>query len=152
MKIIEYTSDRNEELFELMTLNTPDYFATEELDDFIYYLDNFADNYYLVEDENRIVACGGFNLTDDHKTARISWDIVHPDFHGSGYGSALIKHRVEQILQIPTVEIILVRTSQLVYRFYEKFGLELREVVKDFWAKGFDMYRLDCKISEVRID
>lgn len=35
MKIIEYTSDRNVELFELMTLNTPDYFATEELDDFI---------------------------------------------------------------------------------------------------------------------
>ncbi|WP_255493314.1 hypothetical protein [Dysgonomonas sp. HDW5B] len=51
--------------------------------------------------------------------------------------------------EIDGIKTISVRTSQLVYPFYEKFGLKIREIVKDYWAEGFDLYRLDSDIDQV---
>lgn len=147
MKIRKYTSPDKKEIINLLRLNTPQYFAPDEENDLIYYLDNFSDNYYVVEIKKKIVACGGFNLTEDGKTGKISWDIVHPNSQGAGIGTELTKYRIKELKNIEGIEIISVRTSQLVYKFYEKFGLQLREIIKDYWAEGFDMYRLDCKIN-----
>lgn len=139
-------SDRKR-IMELLKLNTPKYFSPEEEEDLIDYLDNHADNYYIIEDDNVIVGCGGFNLSEDGETGKISWDIFDPQRQGKGYGSALTKFRIQRIKEIEGVKIVSVRTSQLVYPFYEKFGLELREVVRDYWAEGFDLYRLDSDIN-----
>jgi len=38
-----------------------------------------------------------------------------------------------------------VRTSQFVYGFYEKHGFELKKVVKNYWAQGFDLYDMEYK-------
>lgn len=139
-------SDRKR-IMELLKLNTPKYFSPKEEEDLIDYLDNHADNYYIIEDDNVIVGCGGFNLSEDGETGKISWDIFDPQRQGKGYGSALTKFRIQRIKEIEGVKIVSVRTSQLVYPFYEKFGLELREVVRDYWAEGFDLYRLDSDIN-----
>ncbi|SHF68429.1 GNAT family N-acetyltransferase [Dysgonomonas macrotermitis] len=153
MKVLKYNKTYKDQVLELLNLNTPEYFAPEERDDLIYYLNNFTDNYFVIEDEENtiLLGCGGYNITDDLRTARISWDIIHPVAQRKGVGSLLTNYRLNEIIKISTVEIVSVRTSQLVYPFYERFGLELREVVPDFWAKGFDMYRLDCKVTDLRI-
>lgn len=147
MKIRRYTAYDKKDIINLLRLNTPEYFAPDEENDLIYYLDNFADNYFVVEINEKIIACGGFNLTEDGKTGKISWDIVHPDSQGTGIGTELTKYRIKVLNNIEGIEIISVRTSQLVYKFYIKFGLEIREIIKDYWAEGFDMYRLDCRIE-----
>lgn len=147
MIIRKHTDSDRKRIMELLKLNTPEYFSPEEEEDLIDYLDNHADNYYVIEDDNVIVGCGGFNLSEDGETGKISWDIFDPQRQGKGYGSALTKFRIQRIKEIEEVKIVSVRTSQLVYPFYEKFGLELREVVKDYWAKGFDLYRLDSDIN-----
>lgn len=140
-------SDR-ERILELLKLNTPEYFSANEEKDLIYYLDKHADNYYILEIEGIILGCGGFNLTEDGKTAKISWDIFDPQSQGKGLGTALTQFRIEKIKEIKDVNTLSVRTSQLVYKFYEKFGMEIREIVKDYWDEGFDLYRLDCDISK----
>lgn len=147
MIIRKHTDSDRIRIMELLKLNTPEYFSPEEEEDLIDYLDNHANNYYVIEDDNVIVGCGGFNLSEDGETGKISWDIFDPQSQGKGYGSALTKFRIQRIKEIEGVKIVSVRTSQLVYPFYEKFGLELREVVKDYWAKGFDLYRLDSDIN-----
>jgi ribosomal protein S18 acetylase RimI-like enzyme len=43
----------------------------------------------------------------------------------------------------PSVQTIMVRTTQLVYRFYEKAGFKLVEQQKDYWAEGLDLYRME---------
>ena len=151
MQIRRYEDSDRHSMIELLRLNTPQYFSANEEQDLIYYLENHAANHYLICMNDKVLGCGGFNLTEDGETAKISWDIIHPDYHGRGVGSELTRFRIRKIKEIPGVKIISVRTSQLVYKFYEKFGLELREIVKDYWDVGFDMYRLDCEIGVVRI-
>lgn len=147
MLIRKYKDSDKDSLLELLKLNTPTYFAPEEREDLIDYLANHIEYYYVVEVDGKILGCGGFNLTEDRKTAKISWDIIHPDSQGKGVGSALTKFRIQRIKEIEGIQTVSVRTSQLVFKFYEKFGLELKEKVKDFWAEGLDMYRLECDIN-----
>ncbi|HEU4496484.1 MAG TPA: hypothetical protein VFR70_05495, partial [Flavobacterium sp.] len=52
--------------------------------------------------------------------------------------------------EIKAIEKISVRTSQLVYPFYAKFGLELKETIKDYWGAGFDLYRLEADAGLVK--
>lgn len=150
--IRSYTPSDKNKIIGLLRLNTPRYFSENEEKDLVYYLDNHSDNYYVLEIENDIVACGGFNIEREAKTAKISWDIIHPDYQGKGLGTQLMNHRINEIEKINRITMLSVRTSQLVYKFYEKFGLELQEIVKDYWDKGFDLYRMDCPLhSAVKI-
>lgn len=149
MNIREYKSSDKESVIKLLRLNTPLYFSPIEEADLSYYLDNEIERYYVVETNDTIVACGGINLADDNTTAKLSWDIVHPDFQQKGIGSQLTKFRIEQAKKMPGITSVSVRTSQLVYKFYEKFGLELKETVKDYWDKGLDLYRLTANTDQL---
>ena len=76
---------------------------------------------------------------------KICCDIFHPDYQGKSLGTKLLKHRIDKLKSIKTIQIITVRTSQVAYKFYEKQGFELFEIKKDFWADGFDMYNMIYK-------
>lgn len=147
MIIRKYTEQDKNRIVELLRINTPEYFSPEEEGDLIYYLDNHIENYYVIVVNNIIVGCGGFNLSEDGETGKISWDIFDPQFQGKGYGSALTIFRIQKMKEIEGLKTISVRTSQMAYTFYAKFGLKIREIVKDYWAKGFDLYRLDSPIE-----
>lgn len=142
----EYNFYDKEQVIELLRLNTPTYFAPEEENDFINYLDNHIESYYVIELDNQLVACGGFNASDKPAQIRISWDIIHPNYQGKGLGSQLLQFRIQEIKKIIGIEIISVRTSQIVYPFYAKYGFKLKEIVKDYWAKGFDLYSMESMI------
>ena len=150
MNIRPFKKTDTERLLQLLRLNTPQYFSPNEEEDLTYYLENKADNYFVLEIEGVIMGCGGFNLTNDKATGKISWDIFHPESQGKGLGTALTRYRIQKMKEIETVKTISVRTSQLVYKFYEKFGLEIREIVKDYWDAGFDLYRLDNTVDLVK--
>ncbi len=146
MRIRKYKHHDKERIIELLRLNTPQYFSPKEEKDLIDYLDNHSSNYYVVEADNVIAGCGGFNFSANEESAIIAWDIFHPQSQGKGLGTELTKLRIQKIKEIEAVKTITVRTSQLTYKFYERFGLEIREIIKDFWDEGFDLYRMDCDI------
>ena len=143
--IREYMPENKEAVMDLIRLNTPAYFAPEEEEDFSRYLDNERELYYVLLWDGKIVGCGGINLADHQTTGRISWDIFHPQYQGRSLGTRLMQYRIEKLESIGTVRKITVRTSQMAYRFYEKQGFELCEVRKDYWAEGFDMYRMEYR-------
>jgi len=146
--IRKYKKEDQEKLLYLLRLNTPKYFAAAEEEEFIDYLDQEAEHYFVVEKENKIVGTGGYNLGfDNGKTARISWDIIHPDFQGQGIGKELTQYRIDRIKEHSQVNKIVVRTSQLVFKFYEKNGFKLERIEKDFWAKDFDLYFMTMEIG-----
>ena len=151
MIIRKYQPTDKQSVLELLRLNTPHFFSPNEEKDLILYLDHHAGNSYVVEMDDIIVGIGGFNLTDDGATARLSWDIFHPQTRRMGLGTTLTNFRIQRIMEIPGVMTLSVRTSQFAYKFYERFGMEIREIVKDYWDVGFDLYRLDCSLVSVSI-
>lgn len=141
-----YTPTDSTVILHLLRLNTPAYFAPEEEQDLLEYLQHHAQHYFVVEEEGVIVAGGGYNLGfDGGQTARISWDLVHPRWQGKGIGAKLTRFRIEAIELQPTVSRIVVRTTQLVYLFYQKLGFVLLHTEKDYWAKGFDLYVMELR-------
>jgi len=145
--IRSYKSEDKTKLIDLLKLNIPRYFDEAEENDFIEYLANHAKNYYVIEENRQIIGSGGINYFAELSQARISWDIIHPDFHGKGIGTKLILFRINQIKKNPEINLISVRTTQLVYKFYQKNGFVLEKVVKDYWAKGFDLYKMTLKLN-----
>jgi ribosomal protein S18 acetylase RimI-like enzyme len=141
--IRQYKNNDQEAVLNLLRLNTARYFSPEEESDLLYYLENEIEQYFVLEINRQIVGSGGFNFTDNQTTGIISWDIVHPDFQGRSLGSTLLKYRLERLQQMKTIQKIIVRTSQLVYLFYEKGGFQLMKIEEDYWAKGFHLYQME---------
>lgn len=151
MQIRPFQTKDTSRLLDLLRLNTPKYFSEAEETDLVFYLNHEIEQYFVLLVNDEIMGCGGFNLSEDKKTGKISWDIFHPESQGKGFGTALTNYRIERMKKIKSIEKISVRTSQLVFPFYAKFGLQLKEIVKDYWDKGFDLYRLEADVDLVKI-
>ena len=143
LTIKPYTLEDRTAVLQLLEENTPEFFAPSEKADLENYLDREAEEYFVVEEEGRIIGCGGINYFP--KKARISWDIISPDSQGKGIGSALVRHRIEHINKKGEFDLIEVRTSQIAYKFYEKMGFELLNIEKDFWAEDYHLYQMERK-------
>ena len=145
ISIREFEVNDTKEIIDLFRLNVPKFFANEEEEDLIQYLENEIELYYVLLFDGKIVGSGGINFENELKTGIISWDIIHLDFQGKKLGSQLLKHRIEKLKTIASIQEIVVRTSQFTYQFYKKQGFEISEIIKDYWAKGFDLYRMNYK-------
>jgi ribosomal protein S18 acetylase RimI-like enzyme len=146
MEIRTYKPTDFSHLIELVELNTPLYFAPDESQDFIDYLNNHMEDYFVVVLDGLIVGSGGINYPKGDSVAYISWDIIHPEFQRKGIGSKLLGHRINWISQNPKIYQVVVRTTQHVYEFYEKAGFELIKKERDYWAPGFDLYHMKMRI------
>lgn len=145
IKIREYESSDKNDVVNLIKLNTPEFFAPEEEEHLKDYLDSERELYYVLLYNHKIVGCGGINFEDDKTTGKLSWDIIHPDYQGKSLGTQLLQYRIDKLNSIDSIQKITVRTSQVAYKFYEKQGFQLFEIIKDYWADGFDMYNMEYK-------
>lgn len=146
MEIIPYKTEYKAQVIALLEMNTPKYFSAEEANDLIHYLDHEIEAYYVVKEDNKIIGAGGINYFLDEDLARIAWDFIDPNYQGKGIGRQLLQHRINAIKTANKVSKVIVRTSQLVYPFYEKSGFTLKEVKKDFWYVGYDLYLLEMEL------
>lgn len=137
-----YSKKDKLKVIELLRKNTPEYFDVSEENDFENYLENKVEEYYVFEENSEIIGSGGVNYFTEEKIARISWDMIDPKYQGSGIGKKLTQFRIKHLNSNSKIEHIIVRTTQHVFKFYEKMGFELEKVEKDFWAKGFDLYQM----------
>lgn len=140
-----YTNKDKSKVIDLLRQNTPEYFDASEENNFEKYLDHEVEHYFVYEHQSEIIGAGGINYFPEEKLARISWDMIHPKWQGKGIGRELTQYRINHLNANPTIELIVVRTTQFGYKFYEKMGFELEKVEKDFWAKNFDLYHMQMK-------
>jgi ribosomal protein S18 acetylase RimI-like enzyme len=142
VKIREYNHTDKNDLIQILRINTPKYFSSAEEIDFINYLENEIDVYYVLLVGNKIIGCGGIN-TKNEMEGIISWGIIHPDFQGFSFGTLLLQHRITALRELKNCKTIHVRTSQLVFKFYEKNGFKLMKIVENYWAQGFHLYEME---------
>ena len=145
MKIRSIIQQDYNEVLKLLDFNTPKYFDPSERVDFIDYLNYEVEDYFIILKDDLVVGAGGINYFWKERFARLSWGMIHPNFQGQGIGRLLTMHRIKHIQQQSNIDTIVVRTTQLVYPFYEKMGFKLGLVQKDFWATGFDLYQMHLK-------
>ncbi len=148
ISIRKYEGSDKEAVLNLLRLNTPQFFAPDEEADFVQYLATEIDLYFVVLYNHTIVGCGGINYSDHQTNGKISWDIFHPDYQGKSLGTQLLQYRIDKLKTIDTIKKITVRTSQVAYQFYEKQGFKIFEVIKDYWAPGFDLYNMEYAAGE----
>ena len=130
-------------LINLLRLNSPDYFAPEEEKEFDHYLDHEIEDYFVICMDDLPVGCGGINYEENNTSGIISWDMIHPDFQKQSLGSKLLQFRIDILKTMPDIQRIIVRTSQLTDRYYEKMGFKLINVVENHWADGYHLYLME---------
>jgi N-acetylglutamate synthase-like GNAT family acetyltransferase len=82
-------------VIELLRSNTPT-FAPAEEKDLIAYLDKEIEDYFVVEENSKIIAAAGINYFPKEKTAYISWDIIEPESQGKEL-EKLTEHRINYL-------------------------------------------------------
>ncbi len=137
-----YKVEDKSTLMDILSLNVPQYFHKNEIEDYFNYLDYEIEDYFVIEFDNQLIGAGGINFANNRTIGKISWDIIHPNQQKKGFGKQLLTHRIEHLKKIDSVELISVRTSQHTYKFYEKNGFKLNNIIKDYWAEGFDLYEM----------
>lgn len=137
-----YTPSDKSEVLQLIKLNTPEYFTVPEHQQFSDFLDNEIEQYFVIEVDGKILGCGGINTSKEKRSGVLSWGMIHPDYHQKRLGSKLAIFRIERLKSIPHVDIIEVNTTQKTFGFFKKLGFETTKIEKDYWAEGFDLYRM----------
>ena len=143
-----YTNSDKEQLVEIFNLNVPKYFDSIELNEFVEYLKIKSDTYLTIEYENKIVGGVGYEVRESDRSGRINWIFLHPDHYGLGIGKQAAEHCLAILRSNTNVEKLVVRTSQLVYKFFEKLDYKLVLTEKDHWAKGLDLYLMEQPINK----
>jgi ribosomal-protein-alanine N-acetyltransferase len=141
--IRSYRKEDRDAIIKLFILNTPQFFCPPEQADLEEYLEKEIEHYYVVEQEGQILACGGSNVKDS--VGCLSWYIVHPDEQGKGLGRMLADKNLQILKADERVSKIIVRTSQLAYRFYEKAGFVLISTEDNYWGEGMHLYKMELK-------
>lgn len=140
-----HPKDKND-VVEVFKSNVPKYFSEKEVQLLINFLDDLKDDAFVVLKENQIVGFAGINRDLDKKEGVLSWGFIHPDFHQKGLGGLVTKHRISVLKEDKRLKTIIVRTSQLVFPFYEKMGFALIKTEKDYWDIGYDLYEMKMEI------
>jgi len=140
-----YRPEYKEALLQLLKLNTPKYFAESEKADYNNYLDHEVESYFVIKHKSGILGAGGINYFEHERLARISWDIVHPEWQGTGIGRHLVSYRMEVLSKRTDLHKVVVRTSQLTYEFYEKMGFELEMIQEHYWAPDLHLYQMSME-------
>ena len=118
--------------------NAPWYFLPEERIPFERFLDRLPGPYFVVVDEDDLIACGGHATGRVSGEADICWTMVRRDQHGHGVGNFLLTTCVCDILAIEDIQTVRLETSQHTFPFFQRWGFVVVERVPNGFGPGLD--------------
>lgn len=133
---------------ELFRSNVPKFFAPHEEAEFSDFLGDpgMTEDYFVLEDEGKIVGCGGVFVKDT--VGGLSWGMVANDKHRKGYGKQLLLERLEYLREhFPHVKEVRLDTSQHTFTFFGKFGFVTRDIIENGYAEGLHRYEMVCNLE-----
>ncbi|MEO6303758.1 MAG: GNAT family N-acetyltransferase [Bacteroidia bacterium] len=151
MLIREYKPSDREACIKIFASNESLYFAPDEFFLFenwlnakdkgkIAYKSNQVEHFYVVEQNSKVIACGGFYIPADSNTASMTWGMVENGSHKRGIGKKLLIYRIEEIKQSYPKFSIMLDTSQHTFKFFEKQDFSVTKITKDAYGEGLDRY------------
>jgi len=138
-----YISSDKEQLLNIFSLNIPEFFDKKELNDFEEYLGQKAETYLTFVADTTIVGGTGYYINEDDKSGRITWIFFDPRYAGQGFGRQSVEYCLKLLSKDIRVEKFIVTTSQLAYKFFEKFDYITTRIEKHYWGEGLDLYEME---------
>ncbi|GAB3996018.1 hypothetical protein GCM10028807_37710 [Spirosoma daeguense] len=145
MHIRPFERSDSDELLDIFRKSVPEAFGENEINEYAEFLKTYSDPYFAAEQDGEIVGACGYYVTATGNEAHICWILTDPDRKELRIGSALMNHILHLIGQLPDVELIVCRTSQVAYKFFEKFDFQLQYTKPDVWAPGLDLHFMTRK-------
>lgn len=151
MKIRSYTPSDRAACLALFNSNVPVFFHPSELMLFESFLDaiergesgkptNREEHYYVLEDKDALVGCGGVCLRETGNEACMAWGMVDNALHRQGYGRELLIYRLEKMGELFPNSKVVLDTTQHSYSFFERFGFNTKKITDDFYGPGLHRY------------
>jgi len=150
MRLIRrYQSSDMQACLHIFDGNTPRFFSLVEREDFKNFLVNDAVgwDYLVIEDNGRIVACGGHNSDKDAKSANFCWGMVANDLHSTGLGKMLTIARLKTASAHRGVTSVRLDTSQHTQGFYARFGFVTERIIPDGYGPGLDRWEMTLNLE-----
>lgn len=139
MQFIPYHPTLRAACLAIFNSNVPAAFGAVEREPFLAYLDQPEGPYFVLEVDQKQVGCGGI-LTAGHE-GRLCWGMIHSDDHGRGLGRALRDYRLALLETSPSLQRIVLSTSQHTQAFYAQRGFTVTNTLLNGWAAG--LHRVD---------
>ena len=144
MKIRPFFETDYERCLEIFDSNCPAYFFVDERDEFAEWLRVAKEPYWVIEENEKIVGCGGVYRAEQHTKSSaeyadevgFAWGMVDARYHKKGFGKTLSEYRVNYLKNNFAGRPIVLRTSHLTSAFFEKMGFSTKEFIQDGWEKG----------------
>ena len=139
MQITRFNNQLASRCIEIFLSNQGRFFDRSEFEMYESFLKNerLTAEYYVASEKSVIIGCGGFEMTGAQQVD-LNWGMVHRDFHRQGYGTALLRYRLDRIRNLFGDATIRVETSQHSKGFFEKHGFATRETRFDGFGPDID--------------
>jgi len=113
IELVKYQPEHKLACLSIFDSNIPHYFAPQEKDKFLEFLNRIGLSYFVVHSEvDGVVACGGYSLSEKNTVIWLRWDMVRSSHHQQGLGTYLTLGRMALICNEEKVNAIHVGTSQ----------------------------------------
>jgi predicted GNAT family N-acyltransferase len=152
LNIRMYHKNDKQHCLDTFKSNVPDFFSENEIADFEAFLNRLETGipktqFFVIEDENRIVGCGGFGDKDNKNIISLAWGHIHKNEHKKGLGQQLLTYRLALIKQLFPQLTLTIDTTQFSYGFYEKNGFRLLKITENYYTEG--MHRYDMELNQI---
>jgi hypothetical protein len=145
MKTRVYKPEDKQRIIEIFLSNCPKYFALDDEQNLIDFLDNYADeNYLVVLKGEEIIGCGGhYTKNDMHGIAWVMFEVgsIGPSMFtriSDDFYTEMENKISEESINLP----IYIHTTQLMEKWFNRYGFMTFEVIKDGFGKGLDEYKM----------
>ena len=149
LKFRPYQSEDNSRCVEIFMSNTRLYFGVEEADEFRQFLQDLPCAYFVVTQNDVIVACGGHGCHGKKQAVVLCWGIVHAELHKQGLGKFLLVERLRQIFTDFGETVVKIDTSQHSQGFFERYGFQVKEVTESYFAPDLHRVEMELQLNEV---
>lgn len=144
-----YRPDDRARCLDIFRSNCPPYFDPTEEALFTKCLDRLdldqiihpqaeASLFYVLVQGDTILACGGYYIARGQPVAAMAWGMVDRASQKQGFGSALLRYRIDHLRKHYPNHQLRLDTSQYTYPFFERFGFRVTKVTKDGYGPGLD--------------
>lgn len=139
----QYTKADESACLSLFGQNCPQYFAVNERDDYLEFLTDIPQGYYIAYDENQPLAAFGFRVHEHNGHGSINWIMVAQNCHGLGIGKQMMDS-VAILAKTNLVTNIDIAASHLSAPFFAHFGAKQVQYIENGWGEG--MHRIDMSL------